>query len=723
MLSPAEISAELARIDQLFSAGQRRESEAVCRRLLEAVPSCAAGWLRLGLLLLERKENSEAEAAFRQGLAYAPTAAVIWNQLGIALNRQGLAAEAEEAVRRALSLEPANPAHWTTLGTVLFDQRKLDSAAEAHRQSLAIQPHDPAVWNNLGIAEQERKQFAEAERAFLNSLALAPGHSGAISNYAFLLCACGQRDKAAQFLQPQVVPDPRVPEAWLMLGNLFEAIREWGLAADAYRRSWELAPTNEQSGYRLARMLQNNHQPAAGEDVLRAHLIRFPRHADAWALLGELLMRQGRSAEGIPLGQRAVEMSPDSQRHARLLLELQYDDHATADELLKAHRQWDTTYARPLLPVQSATPVQRAPAPLRIGIIANSFGKSPAGFLVLPGLEHLDRTKCELICYSDRTNEDEFTARFQAASTAWRVIPSLSDEQVTALVQRDRIDILIDLMGFTGQRMRVFARKPAPLQVTWLGYVGTTGMTAIDGLLADRFHVREGEEPWYSERVLRMPNDYACYGPPTIAPDVGPLPALAAGRVTFGCFNNPPKYSLRIRETWAEILRRLPTARLLLKFGGLDEPQVQSQLYYWFEKRGIARDRIAFEGWSPYSELLAAYHRVDIALDTQPYSGGLTTCEALWMGVPVITFPGATFAGRHSTSHLTNSGYGRFVANDADGYIELAVEWANRLDELSAIRSQMRDQVRQSSLCNTRQFAHDLLSLLESAFRLNPSRT
>jgi predicted O-linked N-acetylglucosamine transferase (SPINDLY family) len=211
-----------------------------------------------------------------------------------------------------------------------------------------------------------------------------------------------------------------------------------------------------------------------------------------------------------------------------------------------------------------------------------------------------------------------------------------------------------------------------------------------------------------------MPHGYACYQPPADAPDVTPLPALTAGLITFGCFNNPAKYNPQLFDAWADILRRVPTARLLLKFGWLGDSELQSQLRSEFERRGISRERLLLEAHSPQRELMAAYGRVDLAFDTQPYSGGLTTCEALWMGVPVITFPGRTFAGRHSVSHLTNAGYPQFIAADQARYIELAVDWAGRLTELANVRALMRDQVRRSPLCDASQFASDLLTLLSS---------
>jgi predicted O-linked N-acetylglucosamine transferase (SPINDLY family) len=213
-----------------------------------------------------------------------------------------------------------------------------------------------------------------------------------------------------------------------------------------------------------------------------------------------------------------------------------------------------------------------------------------------------------------------------------------------------------------------------------------------------------------------MPHDYICYGPPPDAPAVGPLPAIAAGRITFGCFNNPAKFASSTLDAWAAILRRLPESRLLLKYGGLDQPDRAGALRREFARRGVSDDQIVLEGWSDNLALMARYGSVDLALDTQPYSGGLTTCEALWMGVPVITRPGTTFASRHATSHVTNAGYGQFVASDWAGYVELAVGWAGRLDELAKIRAAMREQVGQSPLCDGQRFARDFLDLVRRAW-------
>jgi protein O-GlcNAc transferase len=298
----------------------------------------------------------------------------------------------------------------------------------------------------------------------------------------------------------------------------------------------------------------------------------------------------------------------------------------------------------------------------------------------------------------------------------WRATSGLTDDELAEQVRRDEVDVLFDLMGHAGARPLVFARKPAAVQVTWLGYVGTTGLAAMDYLVADQFHVRNGEETWYCESVLRMPHSYICYSPQQAAPDVVKLPVLDSGRFTFGCFNNPAKYSRRMIEAWAEILRRVPNSRLLLKYYALADEGFQAWLREPFGQLGVGEDRIIMEGPCPQPEILASYGRVDLALDTQPYSGGLTTCEALWMGVPVITYPGRTFAGRHATSHLTNAGFPQFVAADWAEYVELAIQWSSRMDQLAALRAGMRQQVERSPLCDAVRFAEDFSAVIRGAW-------
>jgi predicted O-linked N-acetylglucosamine transferase (SPINDLY family) len=261
-----------------------------------------------------------------------------------------------------------------------------------------------------------------------------------------------------------------------------------------------------------------------------------------------------------------------------------------------------------------------------------------------------------------------------------------------------------------------FARKPAPIQVAWVAYPGTTGLKAMDYLVADRQEIPPGSEKHYCERVWRLPDCYACFDPPVDAPDVGPLPSASSGCVSFGSFNNPLKISAATTAVWGAILRRVPGARLRLKYFGLDNEIPQRRTLALLAKEGVAAHRVHFEGGSSHAELLAAYQQVDVALDTTPYSGGLTTCDALWMGVPVITCPGATFAGRHSASHLSGAGLDGWIAKDAEQCVALAVDLASDLDRLAKLRAGLRERLLGSALCDGHRLAGHLERLVREAW-------
>jgi len=463
---------------------------------------------------------------------------------------------------------------------------------------------------------------------------------------------------------------------------------------------------------------------AEADSLINQILSSESQSADAWALLAALRQKQVRDAEALDALRRSLAIEPNPIHHSNLLQIVQYIDNVTPQALLAAHQQWNTAYAAPVIPHSALRNPQSIPTPhsalrtprspsLRLGLLSADFGRHPTGWLTLRAIECLDKSHCSVVCYYDRLPEDDFTARFRHASDAWHVTAHWSDEQLADQIRADQIDILFDLMGHTGNRLLVFARRAAPVQITWLGYVGTTGLSTMDYLLADRFLVPAGEEPLYAERILRMPHAYVCFGPPDDAPDVSPPPALSAGRVTFGCFNNAFKVSPTVLDAWAQILLRVPDSQLLLKNRSLSQPEYRDRLHAHFAQHGIPPQRVLLAGGAPHAELLAAYSHIDLALDTQPYSGCLTTCESLWMGVPTITLPGKTFAGRQSVSHLAAAGYPQFIAADLPGYIELAVGWAGRVDELATLRSQMRSQILHSPLCNAPEFATDLLAILQ----------
>jgi protein O-GlcNAc transferase len=297
-------------------------------------------------------------------------------------------------------------------------------------------------------------------------------------------------------------------------------------------------------------------------------------------------------------------------------------------------------------------------------------------------------------------------------------VRGLSDKALAAKILDDEIDILVDLTGHSAHnRLLVFARKPAPIQVTWAGYVGTTGLSAIDYLISDQYSTHADEEKFYSETVVRMPDGWLCYDPPGYAPEVGPLPFIENTYVTFASFSNPAKINEEVVDTWADILADVENSRLLIKYKSINSEHNSKRLIKLFEAKGVDRSRLTLEGQSPHVELLARYNDVDIALDPFPYSGGLTTYEALWMGVPVITTPGQTFASRHSFSHLSTIGLPELIAKDRNDYIRLAIELANDVGKIANLRAGLRNRMANSPICDVDRFAAGFTTVMQRIWR------
>jgi predicted O-linked N-acetylglucosamine transferase (SPINDLY family) len=413
-----------------------------------------------------------------------------------------------------------------------------------------------------------------------------------------------------------------------------------------------------------------------------------------------------------------VALEPDSALAWRAMANvLAYHPDATAAGLLDALRRIGAALPRvaPFPAVAAREPERR----LRVGLLSATLKTHPVGWLTIAGFETLDPAAFELVALGPAHADDALQRRFRAAAAEWHAVDG---EPVPRLVPRLRaldLDILIDLGGY-GDRgmMTACASRVAPVQIKWVGAQNhSTGLAEMDWFLTDRWETPAGAEPGFTEKLLRLPDGYVAYSPPVYVPDVGPSPALARGAVTFGCFNNLAKITPAVLAAWAAILHRVPGSRLMLKAHQLADASTRDRLRRSFVAAGIADDRIVLAGGSPHRALLDAYNAIDIVLDPFPYSGGLTTCEALWMGVPTITMPGETFASRHSTSHLSNVGLADWVAPNLAAYQNMAVARAADLPALARLRAGLRAQVKASPLCDAPRFGRNLGAALRHAWR------
>jgi predicted O-linked N-acetylglucosamine transferase (SPINDLY family) len=436
-----------------------------------------------------------------------------------------------------------------------------------------------------------------------------------------------------------------------------------------------------------------------------------PDRHESYTNLGNVLRQTGRVQEAIDCFDRAIALNaPGSVPHSNRLYTLYYHPDYDPQRILLEHRKWNDQIARPLLS-DAGHPIDRSPGRrLRIGYVSPNFWGHCQALFTAPLFSRHDHRQFEIFCYSDVKSPDPFTARVRDWADVWRSTVAMSDEQLAELIRRDRIDILVDLTLHMAQnRMLLFARKPAPVQVTWLGYPGTTGLDTMDYRLTDPYLDPPGEtDAFYTEKSVRLPHTFWCMDPEALGasemPGINPLPALQAGHVTFGCLNNFCKVNQPLLELWSRVLDAVPGSRMVL----LAPPGSRRQ---WVSR--TLGDRVDFVSRDSRRNYLQFYNRIDLGLDTLPYNGHTTSIDSLWMGVPVVTLVGRTVVGRAGFSQLSNVGLSELAATTAERFVELAANVAADLPRLTELRRTLRDRTRSSPLMDGERFARDI----ESAYR------
>jgi predicted O-linked N-acetylglucosamine transferase (SPINDLY family) len=523
---------------------------------------------------------------------------------------------------------------------------------------------------------------AEAVAHYRKALALMPAFAEAHNNLGITLEDQGHLAEAVVHYQKALALKPDFAEAH---GNLGNALKDQGRLEEAvaqYRRSLALRP-----------------------DCAEVHMI-----------LGHSLMFLGQLKEAVACYRKALELKPDrADWHSALLFELNYFSEDLV-AITEEYRRWNNLHARRLSQcIKPHTNNRDTDRRLRVGYVSADFWAHSISYFLEPLLAAHDHAQVEVFCYSNGKRSDAATERFQGLADTWRDIISMNDDAVAELIRTDRIDILVDCSNHSaGNRLLVFARKPAPVQVSYGGSAMTTGLTTMDYRLTDRFLSPPNSPEWSSEELIRMPNVVACYRPPAEAPAVSSLPASANGYVTFGCFNNLVKVTPTVIALWSRILRALPEARLIMKDRTLADPTQRARYLGQFRDNGIEAERIELLLRTPFAEYLATYGRVDIVLDPFPYNGCTTTCEALWMGAPVVTLAGILANGCTGVMLLSNVGLTRLIAATPDEYVRIAVELAGNLQALTALRVELRSRMVTSSLCD----AKGLAQAIEEAYRL-----
>ena len=593
----------------------------------------------------------------------------------------GKTSEAIELLTRLCQKAPGNADAWFMLGTLYANLKQYPQAADCLKRAIELRPHHALSHFNLGNSLCSMGRLEEAAVAFAEALRIEPGRREILRALAGVQMNLGRFNDAIASYQQCLARGPADADLYGSLAACQFMVMELEGAVTNYRQAQVLAADG--------------------------------RYLNG---LSSALCQQGRHEEAISAQREALRLSPGNTRyHSNLLLSLQYLPDITPDALLREHRSWASMHESDKTPSVGFSNPPDPERRLKIGYVSPDFRTHSVAYFFEGLLRSHDNKVVETFCYAVVPHRDETTERLQQQASAWRDVSTLDDTALLGQVRADGIDILVDLSGHTaGNRLTVFAARAAPVQVTYLGYPSTTGLSRMDYRLTDDRADPPGEEAFYSERLVRLPECFLCYQPPIQSPSVASAPLTQNGFITFGSFNNLAKINANVVTLWSDILQAVPGSRLVIKNPSLTDTATADRYRAMFDSHAIAADRIELLGLAPdLQEHLDTYRRIDIALDTFPYNGTTTTCEALYMGVPVITLAGQVHAGRVGLSLLGCLGLDELIARSPDDYVSNAVSLAMNPERISELRNTLRDRLESSVICDSDGFARKI----EQAFR------
>lgn len=682
------------------------------RRAIELQPAVPEFQVALGNLLKADGRLQEAAHAYFLAVSMNPRYVEAYNNLGTTYRAMGTLPEAEAVLQQALRIRPGDADVLCNLGAVCLDLGRPPEAVAHLREATRSAPTAMEGWFNLGNALHAAGSDEEAAGAYQHALKLAPDLVPGWYNLGNLLCRLDRLEDAGTCYQRVLALDPGHVRAIFNLGNVLQAGALHDDAIACYREVLRHRPDHALAHFWWATALANSGRSTEASEHYDLALALDPAMARAYHMKGGMLYNQGRIGEAIRVSLKALDVQRELPfTFSNSLFMMNYADDVSAAELSAKHREFQERFGAAAPRRTAHANVPEPGRRIRIGYLSPDLRRHSVSYFIEPVLAHHDRDRFEVHCYFNSSLPDEVTARFKGYGHAWHDCYWMSDDELAAQIAADGIDILVDLAGHTsGNRMLTLARKPAPLQVSWLGYPTITGLAAVDYRVTDpQVDPEDGEPREGTETPLRLPHSYYCYRPIAPAPDVAPPPSVRTGHVTFGSFNNLAKVSDRTLTLWAAVLEAVPASRLLVKARSLDDAAVRRSLQERMQKLGIDAGRLLLRGWEHgFGGQLALYAEIDIALDTFPYNGGTTTCEALWMGVPVVSLRGETHASRMGASLLHAAALPELVARDAESFVRIARELAADGERLAGLRGSMRDRLRAAPLLDEVRFTLDL---------------
>ncbi len=733
----------------LYENGNYSEAEKFAARFLEMYPNDGFGWKLYGAVLSKAGNFHEALEATKQAIIHSPNDPEVHNSLGFTLDQLGRFELAIHSFEKAIILNPKyGEAHYN-LANAYFHVGKAAKAEFSYRSAIENNPDFAPAHNNLGNLLYSAGRYDDAEISYRNSLSLEPDYAEAHCNLGILYKAKGNFGLAEECYRVAITRRPDYAEAYNNLGNMqtkkgdfTEAVKNYeaaieirssfyqahtnlggalkGLgklkkAEECYKRSLELNSKYSETHYNLGVLLYELDRFEEAEFHYNECLTLDPTNAAACCNLGVMLQELGRLVDAELQYRKALEINPYfSTAHSNLLFLLSAFYENTEKSLYEALKY---PQVADFQAVSQFSHKDRRPKDneLRIGFVSGDFRNHPVGYFLEGLLDCLQKQPIKLFAYSNQIHEDKTTYRIKKLFHKWTDIGNTDDHTAASIIYRDNIDILIDLSGHTAKnRLPLFLRKPAPLQITWLGYFSTTGLSVMDYIFGDSFVTPFSSAKGFSEEIYQLPDSYLCLTPPPHDLKVAPLPAIKNGYVTFCCFNKIAKLNMNVLSTWAKIMNEVSGSRLFLKDKSLSNLSTRDSLIKSFETFGIAKQRLILEGSSSRYDYLRAYNQTDIALSPFPYGGGTTSAEGLWMGVPFLTKEGSTFITRIGKSIACNTGLSNWVSDSEEEYVKKAVQFSSDLSQLSSVRAKLRDQVLASPVFDSDRFSKNFIKALQT---------
>lgn len=639
----------------------------------------------MGRVMLRLGRHQQAVASYRAAIELSEGIAAHYDGLGRALHLLGQTEEAETAYRQAISLDPSVAAPMLHYADLLRETRRQEPAIAVYQAVLLLEPNNIDALNNLGMALQADGQREQALAYFQKILTLIPDNPITLNNIAAVLIEMGQPKAALESCRRAVKTGPKLPVTHLNLGTCLMQMGRLGEAVDSLERVVRLDPHNRKANVNLS----------------------------------STLVRLGRIEQAIVQNRQALRLNPDwDELHSNLLFYLTHSEKMDVAALFDEHLRYAAHFEAPLRASWPQHANVRDPERrLRIGFVSADLYNHAVAHFITPILEHLSRSQqVEMVAYANSFHDDHISRHLHGLFAIWRQVENLTHAELAQLVTSDAIDILIDLSGHTGfNRLPAFAHKPAPLQLSWIGYPGTTGLQAMDYFLTDRHLSPPGKlDEQFTEKLLRLPAT-APFRPSPDAPDIGPAPVIANGYMTFGSFNRAGKLNRGVVARWAKLLRLVPSAKMLI--AAMPNKQTADMLRSWFMREGIASERLRFYNHTNTGDYLALHHQVDICLDTSPYTSGTTGFHALWMGVPTLTLRGQTLPGHVTSAILSGAGLDDFIALDEADFLAKGQRFASDIASFTALRPAMRERMNKAATGQPAVIAQGLETALRTVWR------